>query len=71
MKSAWKDEATGLLVYTGQEARDWLVCRYGIPNAFPTDKAINEFGVGAYIRASRVMFVDDENNGEPVALWQP
>lgn len=48
--------------YHGKEAYRKLSRRYGLPNAAP-EKGESLFG------RCRVLFVDDDDNGRPVAYW--
>jgi hypothetical protein len=50
----------GLPVFKGQEAYKELFRRFGIPNAAPLE------GEGPF-SSTRSLFVDDDNDGEPVA----
>jgi hypothetical protein len=47
-------------VFKGQEAYKELFRRFGIPNAAPLE------GEGPF-SSTRSLFVDDDNDGEPVA----
>lgn len=50
--------------FSGREARKALVALWGLPNACPR-QGEDLFG------NCRVLFVDDENGGAPVAYWIP
>lgn len=54
------DPETRLPFYTGRPALVALRSRYGLPNAY---------GEGLPFAATLSMFVDDDLNGKPVALW--
>lgn len=58
------DEVPEIPTYTGKEAHRMLLRKWGLPNSCPRP---NEgfFGRG------RVLFVDDDDNGCPVAYWVP
>lgn len=56
-------ELPGVPTYRGRLARRELVARYGLPNAYPR-KGERLFGAG------RVLFVDDDKDGRPVAFWE-
>ena len=46
----------------GHDARAWLVSAFGLPNAYP------QKGEFLFSRC-RELFVDDEEDGKPVAFW--
>ena len=50
--------------FSGQEARKALVAQWGLPNTCPREGE-DHFG------NCRVLFVDDERDGAPVAYWVP
>jgi hypothetical protein len=51
-------------VYTGRRARRGLTRMWGLPNACP------RLGEPLFGR-SRVVFVDDDQDGQPMAYWVP
>lgn len=59
---SYHDQDYNIPTYYGKEAYKKLVRRYGLPNAAPK-KGESLFG------KCRVLFVDDDNNGRPVAYW--
>ncbi|RLC88672.1 MAG: hypothetical protein DRJ03_02005 [Chloroflexi bacterium] len=62
IKAVGCDDA--LLVYSGKEARKQLTRLWGVPNSCPR---LGE----SYFGRSRVVFVDDDNDGKPMAYWVP
>ena len=52
----------GLPLFRGKEARRQLFKRFGLPNAHPR-KGEPLFGI------SRSLFVDDEQDGKPIAFF--
>ena len=57
-------EIPGIPTYTGRAAYKELFSRWGVPNSCPR---LGERHFGR----SRVLFVDDDNDGEPQAYWIP
>jgi hypothetical protein len=55
---------TCLPTFSGDDARRALVRRWGLPNAWPREGEVL-FG------SCRVLFVDDDRDGKPVAYWIP
>lgn len=54
----------GIPTYSGRDARRSLFRRWGIPNAAPRP-------VDSLFGVTRVLFVDDFDDGRPVAYWVP
>jgi hypothetical protein len=50
--------------FSGARARRALVAAHGLPNSYPRR---GEFFLGR----CRVLFVDDEQDGKPMAFWIP
>lgn len=48
--------------YTGDDARKALCSKYGLPNAAPRPGE-------SFFGDCRVLFVDDYDDGKPVAYW--
>jgi len=47
-----------------------LLRRWGLPNSAPTPAELAKWGLLAFLRTTRQLFVDDDRDGEPVAYWQ-
>ena len=65
------DAEHGVTIFRGARARRALVRLYGLPNAAPTAAEWDRLGALACLATSRVVFVDDCNNGRPRAVWLP
>lgn len=59
------DYALPIPTFHSPYMRKVLFDRYGIPNAAPHDDDEDLF------KSKRVLFVDDEKGGKPVAYWEP
>ena len=57
-------ELATIPTFKGREAWKRLTRKWGVPNSCPRPKESN-FG------RCRVVFVDDDNDGEPMAYWVP
>lgn len=60
-----------LPIYTGEPARRALASLWGIPNACPSRLERDRLGVLAYLNTRRLLFVDDDDHGRPIAIWEP
>jgi hypothetical protein len=67
-ETAWLIPAGSIPTYSGNDAKAALAYRFGPPNQYPRliDGPPPVFG-----SASRVLFVDDHDDGRPVAFWLP
>lgn len=64
-----RDEEHGVPVFRGRAAWRALFALYGIPNAAPTPEERASRGVLACFASRRALFVDDHQDGRPVAIW--
>lgn len=60
-----------LPTYTGRASREALTALWGLPNACPTLAEREADPAYCYLRTRRVLFVDDDDHGRPVAVWEP
>ena len=61
-----EDHAIMIPTFSGQDARRGLTRRWGLPNAAPRPGTRDR-----YFGKGRVLFVDDFDDGRPVAYWVP
>lgn len=57
--------------FRGRRHRSRLFRLYGLPNVWPSDRDVKRNGALAPFRRARVLFVDDDRDGAPVAFWLP
>ena len=60
-----------LPLYRGKNARVKLQRHFGLPNTFPHPERIRTASINSMLSSRRLLFVDDYDDGDPVALWVP
>ena len=63
------DREHAVPVFRGRAARRALGALYGLPNAAPTPEERAARPVMAFITTSRSLFVDDDQDSRPMAVW--
>ena len=63
------DREHGVPVFRGCAARRALVALYGLPNAARTPEELTARPALAFITTGRSLFVDDDQDGRPMAVW--
>ena len=64
-----RDGEHGVPVFRGGAARRALVALYGLPNAAPSIEELAVRPVMAVLHTPRSLFVDDDQDGRPMAVW--